>query len=43
LEEDILKKPAYVVAAIGALAVALPTLASAETVVIKRGGHRHWD
>jgi hypothetical protein len=39
LEEDIMKKLAYVVAAIGALAVALPTLASAETVVIKRGHH----
>ncbi len=34
-----MKKLAYVFAAIGALAVAAPTLASAETVVIKRGHH----
>ena len=34
-----MKKFGYVLAAVGALAVALPTLASAETVVIKRGGH----
>lgn len=36
-----MKKIGYVLAAVGALAVALPTLASAETVVIKRGGHHH--
>lgn len=36
-----MKKLAYVFAAIGALAVAAPTMASAETVVIKRGGHHH--
>jgi hypothetical protein len=40
LEEDIMKKLGYIVAAVGALAVALPTLASAETVVVK-GGHHH--
>ena len=34
-----MKKLGYVVAALGALAVAAPTLASAETVVIKRGHH----
>ena len=34
-----MKKFGYVLAAVGALAVALPTLASAETVVIKRGHH----
>ncbi|WP_441234430.1 hypothetical protein [Bradyrhizobium sp. 930_D9_N1_4] len=34
-----MKKLAYVVAAIGALAVAVPTLASAQTVVIKNGHH----
>jgi hypothetical protein len=39
LEEDIMKKLGYVVAALGALAVAAPTLASAETVVIKNGHH----
>jgi len=34
-----MKKFAYVLAALGAIAVALPSIASAETVVIKRGGH----
>ncbi|MBW7974724.1 hypothetical protein [Bradyrhizobium sp. BR 10289] len=34
-----MKKLGYVVAALGALAVAAPTMASAETVVIKRGHH----
>ncbi|MGY8637120.1 hypothetical protein RAD15_32085 [Bradyrhizobium sp. 14AA] len=34
-----MKKLGYVVAALGALAIAAPTLASAETVVIKRGHH----
>ncbi|UPJ60635.1 hypothetical protein [Bradyrhizobium sp. 192] len=36
-----MKKLGYVVAALGALAIAAPTLASAETVVIKRGGYHH--
>jgi hypothetical protein len=35
LEEDIMTKLGYVVAALGALAIAAPTMASAETVVIK--------
>lgn len=34
-----MKKLGYVVAALGALAVAAPTLASADTVVIKRHHH----
>ena len=39
-----MKKFAYVIAALGAIAVAAPTIASAETVVIKRGGYHHdWD
>jgi putative intracellular protease/amidase len=38
LEEDIMKKLGYVVAALGTLAIVAPTIASAETVVI-RGGH----
>jgi hypothetical protein len=43
MEEDIMKKLAYVFAALGAMAVAVPSIASAETVVIKRGDHhRHW-
>ncbi len=33
-----MKKFGYVIAALGAIAVAAPTIASAETVVIKRGG-----
>ena len=36
-----MKKFAYVLAALGAMAVALPSIANAETVVIKRGGHHH--
>jgi hypothetical protein len=34
-----MKKLGYVAAALGALVIAAPTLASAETVVIKRGHH----
>jgi len=34
-----MKKLGYVVAALGALAVAAPTLASAETVIVKHGHH----
>ena len=36
-----MKKFAYVLAALGAMAIAAPSIASAETVVIKRGGHHH--
>ena len=36
-----MRKLGYVIAALGAIAVAAPTIASAETVVIKRGGHHH--
>lgn len=36
-----MKKLGYVVAALGALVIAAPSIASAETVVIKRGGHHH--
>ncbi|MCP4620785.1 MAG: hypothetical protein GY844_30630 [Bradyrhizobium sp.] len=36
-----MKKFAYVLAAVGAMAVALPSIANAETVVVKRGGHHH--
>ena len=34
-----MKKFGYIIAALGAIAIAAPTIASAETVVIKRGGH----
>ena len=43
-----MKKLGYVIAALGALIIAAPSIASAETVVIKRGGyhghhhHRLW-
>jgi hypothetical protein len=40
-EEDNMRKFGYIVAALGAIAVAVPSIASAETVVIKRGGHHH--
>ncbi|HEY3029864.1 MAG TPA: hypothetical protein VGJ68_06750 [Bradyrhizobium sp.] len=36
-----MKKLGYVLAALGAIAVAAPSIASAETVVIKRGGYHH--
>lgn len=36
-----MKKLCYAVAALGALVIAAPTLASAETVVIKRSGYHH--
>ena len=36
-----MKKFGYVIAALGAIAVAAPTIASAETVIIKRDGYHH--
>lgn len=37
-----MRKFAFALAALGAMAVALPSIASAETIVIKRGhGHHH--
>jgi hypothetical protein len=38
-ERDDMKKFAYVIAALGAIVIAAPSIASAETVVIKRGGY----
>ncbi len=38
-----MKKTGYAISALAALAVAVPTIASAETVVIKRGHHHDWD
>ena len=40
-----MKKLGYALAALGAIAVAAPSIASAETVVIKHGGgyHHNWD
>jgi len=37
-----MKKFGYVMAALGAIAIAAPSIASAETVVIKRGGGHHY-
>jgi hypothetical protein len=34
-----MKKFGYVLAALGAIVIAAPSIASAETVIIKRGGH----
>jgi hypothetical protein len=34
-----MKKFGYVIAALGAIAIAAPSIASAETTVIKRGDH----
>jgi hypothetical protein len=34
-----MKKFGLIIAALGAIAIAVPSIASAETVVIKRGGH----
>jgi hypothetical protein len=41
MEERNMKKFGYVLAAVGAIAVAAPSIASAEAVVIKRGAHHH--
>jgi hypothetical protein len=41
-EEDSMKKLGYVIAALGAIAIAAPSIASAETVVIKRGDHHRY-
>jgi hypothetical protein len=39
-----MRKFGFVVAALGAIVVAAPSIASAETVVIKHGGYHHnWD
>jgi hypothetical protein len=36
-----MKKLGYVIAALGAIAIAAPSIASAETMVIKRGDRDH--
>jgi Spy/CpxP family protein refolding chaperone len=41
--EKNMKKLAYVIAALATIAVAAPSIASAETVVVRHGGmHRDW-
>jgi hypothetical protein len=42
-EEDSMKKFGYLIAALATIAIAAPSIASAETVVIRNGGHRHFD
>lgn len=34
-----MKKLGFVLAALGAIVIAAPSIASAETIVVKRGGH----
>jgi hypothetical protein len=41
-EENSMKKFGYVIAALATIAIAAPSIASAETMVIKEGGHRHF-
>lgn len=36
-----MKKFGLIIAALGAIAIAVPSIASAETIVVKRGGHHH--
>ena len=36
-----MKKFGLIIAALGVIAIAAPSIASAETIVIKRGGHHH--
>jgi Ni/Co efflux regulator RcnB len=43
MEEDTMKKLAYVIAAITAVAIAAPSAANAEKIIIKRDGHHHMD
>jgi hypothetical protein len=38
-EEDTMKKFGYVIAALATIAVAAPSIASAETIVVKGGHH----
>ena len=38
-----MKKFGYVIAALATIAIAAPSIASAETVVIRSGGHRHFE
>jgi Spy/CpxP family protein refolding chaperone len=42
MEENTMKKLAYVIAAICAIAVAAPSVANAEKIIIKRGHHHDW-
>jgi hypothetical protein len=41
MEENDMKKLGYVIVALGALAIAAPSIASAETLVVKHGDRDH--
>jgi hypothetical protein len=41
MEENDMKKLGYVIAALGAMAIAAPSIASAETLVVKPGDRDH--
>jgi hypothetical protein len=41
-EEDIMKKLGYVIAALATIAIAAPSIASAETVVVRHGDHHRF-
>jgi len=43
MEENNMKKLGYVIVALGAIAIAAPSIASAETLVVKHGGQMHRD
>jgi hypothetical protein len=43
MEEKNMKKLGYVIAALGTIAIALPSIASAETVVIRHHDQMHRD
>jgi hypothetical protein len=38
-----MKKLGFAILALTAISIALPTIASAETIVVKHGGHMHRD
>jgi hypothetical protein len=42
MEENDMKKLAYVIAAISAIAIAAPSIANAETVVVRHDHHHDW-
>jgi hypothetical protein len=40
-EEDSMKKFGYIIAALASIAIAAPSIANAETIVIRHGGMHH--
>jgi hypothetical protein len=42
-EEDSMKKLGYIIAALATIAIAAPSIASAETVVMEHGDHHRGD